>query len=157
MAEARSSYEAAQQIEDVTERRRASASAFRDMKYHSGLSDLFGGRQTLQVDAAPPRIARHDAGALHAELEAAYKNVRLHRTVQDFLAAFSQPREVDEATIKEAVIRAVTPRARDLAPTIADSELIGARKVAPWPPAKLSRIMSGQRLPSRPANPQRGH
>ena len=68
MAEARSSYEAAQQIEDVTERRRASASAFRDMKYHSGLSDLFGGRQTLQVNAAPPCIARDDARAVSGEM-----------------------------------------------------------------------------------------
>src|SRR6202030_3344656 len=33
MAEARAAYDAAQQIEDVNERRRAAAPAFRDMRY----------------------------------------------------------------------------------------------------------------------------
>jgi transcription elongation GreA/GreB family factor len=33
MAEARATYDAAQQIEDVNERRRAAAPAFRDMRY----------------------------------------------------------------------------------------------------------------------------
>ena len=51
---------------------------------------------------------------LKAELEAANKDVRLYSNVQEFLAAVSQPRQVEESAIKEAIIRAVTSRALEL-------------------------------------------
>jgi transcription elongation GreA/GreB family factor len=77
MAEARAAYDAAQKIEDVNERRRAAAPAFRDLRYFAGLVPLpttrtavaFGNRVTFRREDG-----RHQTFRIVGEDEADPRN-----------------------------------------------------------------------------------